>query len=127
MLHEFKVQQPYATLFVSLERFNVSVTTNLACSDSKTLYHYVQYTLPCLLSDEAFNRKFGINDTSSTNRSEIKREYWKNMNARGATWNRSQANRPPFIKSILQTCIRAAMTKMKREIKYPNGLKNNEQ
>ncbi|KAE8997800.1 hypothetical protein PF010_g15670 [Phytophthora fragariae] len=68
-LQEFEVRQTDATLFASLETFNVSVTTNLACSDSDALYRYVQDTLLCVLSDEAFNSKYGINDSSSTSSS----------------------------------------------------------
>ncbi|KAE9328025.1 hypothetical protein PR003_g15881 [Phytophthora rubi] len=68
-LQEFEVRQTDATLFASLETFNVSVTTNLACSDSDALYRYVQDTLLCVLSDEAFNSKYGFNDSSSTSSS----------------------------------------------------------
>ncbi|KAG6611076.1 TKL protein kinase [Phytophthora cinnamomi] len=65
-LQEFEVRQTDATLFASLETFNVSITTNLACSDSDALYRYVQNTLLCVLSDEAFNSKYGITGSSSS-------------------------------------------------------------
>ncbi|GMF51446.1 unnamed protein product [Phytophthora fragariaefolia] len=64
-LQEFEVRQTDATLFAGLQTFNVSVTTSLSCSDSSALYRYVQNTLLCVLSDEAFNLKYGISSAGS--------------------------------------------------------------
>lgn len=64
-LAEFEVRQTDATLFASLETFNVSATTSLACSDSGALYRYVQDSLLCVLADDVFNSKYGIKGESS--------------------------------------------------------------
>jgi hypothetical protein len=61
---EFEVRQADATLFASLETFNVSMTTSRVCSDSRALYRYVQDTLLCVLADDVFNAKYGIKDDS---------------------------------------------------------------
>ncbi|OWY94853.1 TKL protein kinase, partial [Phytophthora megakarya] len=64
-LIEFEVRRTDATLFESLQTFNVSTTTSLACSDSDALVHYVQETLLCVLEDDVFNIKYGIKSESS--------------------------------------------------------------
>lgn len=64
-LAEFEVRQTDATRFASLQAFNVSRTNNLKCSDSEALYRYVQDTLLCVLSDNAFNKKYGSAENSS--------------------------------------------------------------
>ncbi|KAG7379348.1 Protein transport protein Sec61 subunit beta [Phytophthora pseudosyringae] len=64
-LVEFEVRQTDATLFANLQTFNVSMTTSLVCSDSKAMYRYVQDTLLCVLADDVFNTKYGVEGGSS--------------------------------------------------------------
>ncbi|OWZ04084.1 TKL protein kinase [Phytophthora megakarya] len=64
-LIEFEVRRTDATLFESLQTFNVSTTTSLTCSDSDALVRYVQETLLCVLEDDVFDIKYGIKSESS--------------------------------------------------------------
>ncbi|KAG1693273.1 hypothetical protein DVH05_023738 [Phytophthora capsici] len=48
-----------------MQTFNVSMTTSLTCSDSNALYRYVHDTLLCVLPDDIFDAKYGMESTSS--------------------------------------------------------------
>ncbi|GMF11450.1 unnamed protein product [Phytophthora lilii] len=64
-LAEFEVRQTDATLFTTLQTFNVSATTTLTCSDSDAMFRLVQDTLLCVLADDVFNSKYGVAGASS--------------------------------------------------------------
>ncbi|RLN63475.1 hypothetical protein BBP00_00004142 [Phytophthora kernoviae] len=65
-LKEFELRQTDATLFATLDAFNVSTVTNVTCSDSDAMIRYVNETLLCVLSDEAFEQKYyGEKDSKS--------------------------------------------------------------
>ncbi|KAL4139338.1 hypothetical protein PRIC2_002835 [Phytophthora ramorum] len=70
-LAEFEVRQTDATLFASLQTFNVSKTTSLTCSDGDAVYRYVQDTLLCVLADDAFNSKYGVGETSASGSADV--------------------------------------------------------
>ncbi|KAG2506852.1 hypothetical protein JM18_009223 [Phytophthora kernoviae] len=65
-LKEFEIRQTDATLFATLDAFNVSTVTDVTCSDSNAMIRYVNETLLCVLSDEAFEQKYyGEKDSKS--------------------------------------------------------------